>query len=123
MPTDTFSIAVDADDGSGWRADAVWANITAGTFSDSSAVFDDTRSTVGKYFTGTEYRVPNAFLRFDTSTLPDDATVTGANLLIHVEEIANADTVSVAADYYDFGGEPPVAGDWEQTSSGDCISS
>lgn len=123
MPITTFSIAADADDGSGWRADTVWANIASGSFFDSSATFDDTRSTAGKYWTGTEFRVPNAFLRFDTSALDDAATISAANLLINVEEIANVDGVSLAADYYDFGGEPPVAADWEQSSSGDCIAS
>jgi hypothetical protein len=124
MPTDTFSIAAAADDGSGWKEAATWAGVPGATFVDGSAGFDDTILGLQKQLiAGPMYRVNLAFLRFDTSTLPDDATVTAADLLLYVESFIANEATLFAADYYDFGGEPPVDADWELSSSGDCIAS
>jgi hypothetical protein len=119
MPTDTFPIAVDTDDGTGYRGGvANWADIGTGLF-----VAEETTTLVAsKTQFGGDFFVDNAFMRFDTSSLPDIATITSANLLIYAVNIDNGNSVTYAADFYDFGGEPSVAGDWEQTSSGDAIS-
>jgi hypothetical protein len=124
MPTDTFSITLAADDGSGWKEAASWAGVSAGTFEDGSSAFDDTILGLQKQVVaGPTYRINLTFLRFDTSSLPEDATISAGNLLLYCTEFVSPEETLFAADYYDFGGEPPVDGDWEATSSGDCITS
>lgn len=122
MPTDTFPIASAGNDGCGYRTDTVWANISTGAYTDESDLPGNVIY-VAKYRTaGGDYFNENLYLRWDTSSLPDDATVTSANLLLFITDIIEtSDDFEYAADFYDFGGEPSVAGDWELTSSGDAI--
>ena len=118
MPTDTFAITAEADDGTGYRTAGTWAGIGSGTYTAE----ETTNLWISKTTNGSEFFVDNLFLRFGTSSIPDTATPTGANLLLYVvSKGADDDSVQYSADFYDFGGEPSVAGDWEQTSSGDAI--
>jgi hypothetical protein len=123
MPETTFPIAAAADDGSGWKEHTVWASIASGTFEDGSSAFDDTILGLQKQLVGATYRVNLTFLRFDTSSIPDDHTIVRADLQLFCTEKLVSETTLFAADYYDFGGEPPVDADWELTSSGNCIRS
>lgn len=119
MPTDTFGIATDADDGGGQRTANVWADIATGTF----APDDGTPGSISKALFGGDFFVFNSYFRFNTSTLPDDATVTAAVLKIFIPagELADPDNIDYAGDFFDFGGEPSTSADWEQSSSGDAI--
>ena len=122
MPTVTFAIAIDNDDGTGYRGGgAVWANIGTATFTAE----ETTNLVASKTLFGGNYYVDNAYMRFDTSSIPDGAVITSARLILYIDSnnTFDDDGLSFAADFYDFGGEPSVAGDWEQTSSGDAISS
>ena len=122
MPTDTFPIAVDTDDGTGYRGGgAVWENIGTATFTAE----ETTNIVASKTLFGGNYYVDNAYMRFDTSSIPDGAVITSARLILYIDSnnTFNDDGISLAADFYDFGGEPSVSGDWEQSSSGDAISS
>ena len=49
-------------------------------------------------FGGYEVRV--GLLRFDTSALPDNATVTGATLKLYVTSAASADGRSLVGEWY-----------------------
>lgn len=114
MPTDTFVISAAGNDGTGFRQAATWAGIGAGSFTadDGSTLF------VSKLHSGSTFFADVSFLRFDTSALPEGITVTGANLLLFVIGKQDQDTTfGLVADYYDFGGEPSVAGDWIETAS------
>ena len=111
MPTDQFPIAADADDGTGYYQDSSWPP-SGGTWSDytggnifASKVYDGAST----------YTQDSAFLRFDTSSIPDGATITAASLSLYVVAKADSESYSLVGDYYDFGGEPTVAGDYEET--------
>lgn len=58
---------------------------------------------------GRIYITSQGLIRFDTSALPDDATVISAKLRAYVSGIENADSRSVVADYYNWTG---AASDW-----------
>jgi hypothetical protein len=63
-----------------------------------------------------------AYFRFDTSSLPDTAVVSGATLKLYINSKGTSvDNMSVVGDYYDFGGEPVVTGDYIQTASPSII--
>ena len=122
MPTDTFSITANSNDGHGRRGPtATWAGIGAGAYSDEQ--YGTGIVVVQQTFDGSNFFLTNAYLRWDTSTLPDSSTITSANLLLFLEGKGDPNNVTWAADFYDFGGTPSVAGDWEATSSGDAITS
>ena len=124
MPTDTFSINADANDTSGRRDSATgWANIASSTYTDNP---DSTPSVLGLAkgdFGGTNFGSSVIYLRFNTSTLPSSATITAAALKIYVVEKSTPFTGAeqYAADFYDYGGSPSIAADWEVSSSGDAI--
>lgn len=108
MPTDTFDIAVAADDGAGYKSDSTWAGVPTGPFADEpgDVIY------VVKYVPG-NYYAENAFVRFDTSSIPDDATVTAAQLKIYLLALVSQfGTQFLEGDYYDFGGTPTVTADW-----------
>jgi len=114
----TFTINSDADDGAGRRSNAVWANLLAGgayTEMSNQPLLYLNKATTGTYFLG------NVYFRFDTSGLPDDAEITAAVLKIYIQDALNKEAVLFAADYYDFGGEPSVAGDYVTSSPADAI--
>jgi glucose/arabinose dehydrogenase len=62
--------------------------------------------------------VRTALLRFDTSSLPDDATVTSAELRLYATEKADSDGRSLRAEWYPAGNWPIDAADWTSTDSG-----
>lgn len=115
MPTTTFSITADADDGSGYWEDTAWPP-TGGTFNT-----DDGASMFATRWVSATYVSEVAVMRFDTSSLTSGAVVSAATLKLYCEAAINANGYSVEGDYYDFGGEPTVAADWALTPSGTSI--
>lgn len=116
MPTDTISVAVDNDDGSGYMQKASWPP-SAGTWADTTSG----NIWVSKVFGASVYTQDLAFVRFDTSTIADTAVISAATLQLYMvsrtQGSAGANNYSLVGDYYDFGGEPTVSGDWIETSS------
>lgn len=117
MPTITYDIASNLDQATASRAAASWAGVPTGTFNQGGGATD----TFSKSLFGGTYTVHNSLMRWNTASLPDDATVTSAVLKIWVNAKGDPDNVDYACDYYTWGGSPAVSGDWEQSSSGDAI--
>ena len=108
MPTVTFTVASAADDGYGWRA-GVWP--PAGAFTAEDGTTADANHGRGS---GSDYYSGVALFRWDTSSIPDDATILSASFKpwCHNRGTADAQAWAMVGDYYDFGGEPSVLGDW-----------
>lgn len=120
MPTTTFSISVAADDGSGYYGSTSWPP-NGGTF----GVDDDTILWVTKGLSGTIYYNDFSLLRFNTSSLGSGATITDVVLKLYCVAKnggSSGATFALVGDYYDFGGEPTVAGDWTETVSSSIFS-
>ena len=123
----TVTVAINTNDfdTSGRRESATgWANIASSTYTDNP---DSTPSVLGLSkgdWGGTNFGSSVVYLRFDTgAVLPPNAVVISANLLVYI--LAKQEPGGVgenyAADFYDYGGSPSIAADWEVSSSGNAI--
>jgi hypothetical protein len=68
-----------------------------------------------------DYSVMAALLRFDTSALPDGATVTAAALELRVTGKADADNRALQAEWYPASSWPIDGGDWSLDSSATAL--
>jgi hypothetical protein len=110
MPTDTFAVSSDANDGSCYKQGTTWPPTTF-------AVDDGPDQYASKALVGGTYYADVSFMRFDTSSIPDTATITGAVLKLDIIAKSDDNNFSLVGDYYDFGGEPSVSADWIETAS------
>jgi peptidoglycan hydrolase-like protein with peptidoglycan-binding domain len=106
VPTDTFT-ATNGSDGSGSLSGATYPTLASFATNDGNGTIYANRGFNGA---GT-YFVDNALMYFDTSGLPDDATVTGAELEVVVIVVEDTDNLSVIGEYFAYDGSPTVAGD------------
>jgi len=114
MPTIDFDIAPGTDDSSAYFfGDATWPP-NGGSFAHDAGAGS---MSISKTDEGATYAQDWALMRWDTSSIPDTATITDATLRVWIGLINDTDNLSIVGDYYDFGGEPPVAGDWIETAS------
>lgn len=111
MPSTTFSITANADDGSGYYQSASWPP-SGGTWTNTTGG----SGWVSKIVSG-DYFNDITLLRFDTSSIPDDATIDSAVLKLYCISKQDVGSYALVGDYYDFGGTPTVAGDWVETAS------
>lgn len=116
----SFPVATGNDDGTGYRTAATWAGIDSGAFTG-----DETLNLfVSKTFVTPNYFEDISVVRFDTSSIPDDAVITSARLKWWVDnKNDNSQGFVLEADYYDFGGTPTVSGDWIQTVAANILDS
>jgi hypothetical protein len=128
MPTSTFAVTADADDGHGkMQSASTWALIASGVYPDNP--FGSTLASTAKHGVASVFYVVNAFFLFDMDN-PVSGTVIDAGgsvdsgaVDLYVDGAAAPDGATFAADYYDFGGSPSTSADWEQSSSGAAIAS
>src|SRR5215216_1593182 len=98
MASQTFEIQANADDGfTAAQEDGVYPPSYVGEGMLSTEV------QITKSNTGTIYTIRAGLLRFDTSALPDNATITAARLRVQVTGLSlSADGKLIAADYFDW---------------------
>ena len=77
--------------------------------------------TVGRRAVFGSYYVFVGLLRFDTSALPDGATVTSAELRLHVKGKADGDNRGLVGEWYGASNWPIDGGDWSLNSSGTAL--
>lgn len=117
MTLTTFNMAAGGNDGYRYRSDATYTSVS----SDATGGGDDTSAKLyaTRELNGGIYYIAVALLRWDTSSIPDTDVVSAATLDIYVEtDTANPDSLSVVADWYDYGGSAGVNGDWANLDSG-----
>ena len=122
MPTDTFPVAADANDGwGGWVAEQAGGGLWPPAGSPGSHFETDAGLGFPDILVLSKREIYEAMitcLRFDTSTIPDTAVIASANLELYAvsrDEFGN--NYNMVGDYYDYGGSPLVAGDWIETAS------
>ncbi len=105
----TFAVVAGADDGDV----SVRAASSAGYPPSGSPAANSAGSvfTAGKRLAFSNFQVLTALVRFDTSSLPDGATVTGVSLRLGVNAKADGDGRSLVAEWYDPSSWPIDAGD------------
>jgi hypothetical protein len=107
MPTDTFNITAAGQDGSGSLSGGTYPSLASFSANDGNGSIFPGRG----YNGSTTYFCDNALMYFDTSGLPDDATITAAELEIYVISLVDTDNLSVVGEYYAYDGSPTVSGD------------
>jgi thermitase len=116
--TVTFSVGAGGDDGNVGAASASsYPPGVAAVGSSSGSVF-----TAGRRFVFGSYDVFAGLVRFDTSSLPDDATVTGATLRLFVTRTADADGRNFVGEWYGAASWPIDGGDYALSSTGSAFS-
>lgn len=98
MPTTEFSIAASGDDGYVQGTDTVYPP-ASGSFADSG----EGSLWLTKTLNAGDYTIGVVLIRWDTSSLTDDATVTAATLRIYVSSRSDANGRNLTADWYDAG--------------------
>lgn len=115
MPSpETFAIAAGADNG--------WTQATSPTYPPGSASNfwpNDTGVYVTRALAGGNFSIYNGYLKWNTSSLPDNATVTAAKVRLWIFGAPNANGRDLTADWYTWTG---VVGDWTATAQTNAIS-
>jgi hypothetical protein len=110
----TFSVSAGGDDG-----DVAARAPTSGGYppSGTPAAYDlGTVFTAGRRLAFGEFQVLNGLLRFDTSALPDGATITAATLKLYVTGKTDADNRSLVSEWYPASNWPIDAADYTATA-------
>jgi glucose/arabinose dehydrogenase/PKD repeat protein len=114
--TVTFTVGASGDDG-----DVVASGLSYPPAGSPSANTAGTAVTVARRLAHTGFEVYTGLLRFDTSSIPDDATVTAATLRVQVTARQSSDGRSLAGEWYDAANWPIDAGDYALNNSGSAL--
>ena len=90
---------------------------SAGTSANTNGVV-----TVGRRSVHTGFEVYDGLVRFDTSAIPDDATITGASLRIYVTAKADGDNRNLVAEWYDTSNWPIDGADYALNPASTALS-
>jgi hypothetical protein len=111
-PSTTFSVGTSGDDATVYGEGASYPPSATGCEATTETRLKNFRSGGGS----PAYQVYNALMRWDTSALADDATVTGATLRVRVTSVFDNDgDRSFTADWYDWGSSCDT-GDYSATA-------
>jgi len=113
--TSTFSVLAMGDDG--------YVDVAGATYPPRGTprVHGWKLAQVSRGFVSGTYAVETALLRFDTSGLPDDATITSVKLRLFVTAKGDGDARSLVGEWYGAGNWPIGAGGWSLDSSADAL--
>ena len=115
--TVTFSVTAGGDDG-----DVSVSGPQSGGYPPSGSAAANTTGTLltaGRRLAFGNYQVLTGLLRFDTSSLPDGATVTGVKLRGYLTSVADADDRTLIGEWYS--AWPIDAADWTLTSGTNAL--
>ncbi len=98
MAQATFNVLVSADDGTTEATGATYPPAGAPVASSGGA-----NCFIVKKLSATVYTIDVALVRFDTSSLPNDATITAATLRVWVNTRADQDGRDLTMEWYDAG--------------------
>ncbi len=115
-PSTTFSIASDANDGDATGDDATYASIVCET----SDAADDT-IIARNSDTGPVFRIDNAFTKWDTSPIPDTATVLSADFEPFINSFSDTNSRNFIGEYFAWGAV--TCADWSASPGSDAFSS
>jgi hypothetical protein len=108
MPTDTFSVSASGDDG---YVDAEGSTGSTWPPDLSVTVVTNTVTMYARKFKAAGFTdLILSLLRFDTTTLPDDAVVTAATLRLQIVSVGNVTNRNLVVGYYS--SWPIDAADW-----------
>ena len=117
--TVTFSVGAGGDDGdvniSGAQSGGYPPTGTAAANSSGTLL------TAGRRLAFGNYQVLTSLLRFDTSSLPDNATVTSVKLRGYLTSVADADDRTLIGEWYSASSWPIDAGDWTLTPASNAL--
>ncbi|MBI4714053.1 DNRLRE domain-containing protein, partial [Candidatus Uhrbacteria bacterium] len=88
--TTTVSFYPTSGDGRIYKSNSSWDTAHDSTFG-SSSYYSSTNLIVGTSKSGSSYYINRSFIPFDTSSLPDDATITDTKLKVYVYSKKNDD--------------------------------
>jgi hypothetical protein len=97
---------------------------TGGTYPPSGTAVGETAAsavTAGRRSVHTGFELYTGLIRFDTSAIPDGATITSATLRVYVTGKADGDNRNLVAEWYAAANWPIDGGDSVLTSSADAL--
>jgi hypothetical protein len=115
----TFSVSAGGDDG-----DVTAEGPSSSGYPPVGQVFPNPSGSVmtaGRRFVFGNFQVMVPLLRFDTSALPDGATITSATLKVYVTRKTDGDDRSLMAEWLDASAWPIDAADFTLASSGSAL--
>ena len=110
MAQSTFSIAASADDTNLFRTGAAYPPVTTDGGNQTTNIW----LVPQKILDAGTYKTEVEFIKFDTSSLLDTATVTSASLQLYMGSIGNADARSINFEWYTWT-TPAHPTDWAET--------
>jgi thermitase len=113
----TFAVGAGGDDGDVHSSSATYPPSATPVAYSGGSVF-----TAGRRFAFGSYQVFDALVRFDTSAIPDNATITSATLRVYVTGKADGDNRNLVGDWYPASNWPIDAADYALTPTGSAFS-
>jgi PKD repeat protein len=96
-PTTSFNSSKPEDEGHVSKTGSSYPPSSCTGWTDNSSTIDTERATNAK---GDQFWTTNGFMSWDTSSLPDSASVTGATLKFYARSKSNYESRSLTADWY-----------------------
>lgn len=99
MPTDVFSIASASNDANGYYTGGVYPPVSSFNVWSGDTILYCYKEKTANYGNWV------VVLRWDTSSIPDTATITAVTLDVYVSAKDDADNRSIDLEWYDYGGD------------------